>query len=426
MKIWNLSDQDLEVYVSALSIIKEENKDSFFKEVIEREDKKSKSIIVPAHCNMIISDVNNIIEIELDRQRKLDYSEQPEIVSRVFFDIKLDVSDCIALRKLDCSWTGIEELNISNCINLVNLDCSMTGLEVLDLSNCTKLEKLNCEAPFLKKIDVSKCTKLKVFYCSYTDINKLNLLRCSKLIKLNCISIDVEEIDISNCIKLEHLICKKTNIKKLDISACPNLKYLNCSRTHISNLDASDCENLETLNCSESDIEELNVSNCSQLLNLNCSNTSLRNLDISKCFITEKFSTPYPARISHHLNCSCTYIKELNLFECKELNFLDCSKTKLEIVDVSSCSKLKEIDVSDCINLKNLLCNTDDVLINTSGCTEYLNNQENEIYMDEDWDNSNVTYDEYRGSYAQEEMGYSDQDIDDAFDGDPDAYWNID
>lgn len=30
------------------------------------------------------------------------------------------------------------------------------------------------------------------------------------------------------------------------------------------------------------------------------------------------------------------------------------------------------------------------------------------------------------GSYAQDEMGYSDDDIDTIFDGDPSAYWNID
>lgn len=32
----------------------------------------------------------------------------------------------------------------------------------------------------------------------------------------------------------------------------------------------------------------------------------------------------------------------------------------------------------------------------------------------------------YGGTYAQDYMGYSDQEIDDAFDGIPDAYWNID
>ena len=36
------------------------------------------------------------------------------------------------------------------------------------------------------------------------------------------------------------------------------------------------------------------------------------------------------------------------------------------------------------------------------------------------------TYIEYNGSYAQDIEGYSDQDINDAFDGHADAYWNID
>jgi len=36
------------------------------------------------------------------------------------------------------------------------------------------------------------------------------------------------------------------------------------------------------------------------------------------------------------------------------------------------------------------------------------------------------TYERYNGSYAQDEMGYSDDDIETIFDGDPSAYWNID
>lgn len=36
------------------------------------------------------------------------------------------------------------------------------------------------------------------------------------------------------------------------------------------------------------------------------------------------------------------------------------------------------------------------------------------------------TFGRYAGSYAQDEMGYSDDDIDTIFDGDPSAYWNID
>ena len=46
---------------------------------------------------------------------------------------------------------------------------------------------------------------------------------------------------------------------------------------------------------------------------------------------------------------------------------------------------------------------------------------EEEYYYEEE-----RTYDNYKGSYAQDVEGWSDQDIDDVFDGDPDAYWNID
>ena len=36
------------------------------------------------------------------------------------------------------------------------------------------------------------------------------------------------------------------------------------------------------------------------------------------------------------------------------------------------------------------------------------------------------SYGKYSGSYAQDEMEYSDDDIDTIFEGDPSAYWNID
>jgi hypothetical protein len=35
-------------------------------------------------------------------------------------------------------------------------------------------------------------------------------------------------------------------------------------------------------------------------------------------------------------------------------------------------------------------------------------------------------YENYKGSYAQDVMGFSDETINDAFEGDPDMYWNID
>lgn len=56
---------------------------------------------------------------------------------------------------------------------------------------------------------------------------------------------------------------------------------------------------------------------------------------------------------------------------------------------------------------------------------EYDNGRDNE---DEKWQTyeEERTFERYASSYAQDEMGYSDDDIDTIFDGDPSAYWNID
>lgn len=47
-------------------------------------------------------------------------------------------------------------------------------------------------------------------------------------------------------------------------------------------------------------------------------------------------------------------------------------------------------------------------------------------YICDDEDDYGTHYGEYEGSYAQDVMGYSDDVINDVFEGDPDAYWNID
>lgn len=47
-------------------------------------------------------------------------------------------------------------------------------------------------------------------------------------------------------------------------------------------------------------------------------------------------------------------------------------------------------------------------------------------YSDYDQDDYGTHFGEYAGTYAQDYAGYSDDVINDAFDGEADAYWNID
>lgn len=49
-----------------------------------------------------------------------------------------------------------------------------------------------------------------------------------------------------------------------------------------------------------------------------------------------------------------------------------------------------------------------------------------EEYEDYDYDDYGTHFGRYAGTYAQDVAGYSDDVIDDVFEGDPDAYWNID
>jgi len=74
------------------------------------------------------------------------------------------------------------------------------------------------------------------------------------------------------------------------------------------------------------------------------------------------------------------------------------------------------------------------IVVEESGSREYIPFDELQNELDNtNWNEflNNIcedkpTYNEYNGSYAQDVMGYSDQTINDAFEGDPDAYWNID
>lgn len=58
------------------------------------------------------------------------------------------------------------------------------------------------------------------------------------------------------------------------------------------------------------------------------------------------------------------------------------------------------------------------------GSDYYSEYEEDDSY--DDCDDYGTHYGEYAGSYAQDVMGYSDDVINDAFEGDPDMYWNID
>lgn len=74
---------------------------------------------------------------------------------------------------------------------------------------------------------------------------------------------------------------------------------------------------------------------------------------------------------------------------------------------------------------------TSDMCIYTDKSCDYSDEFDDDYDEDKDSDynagsSNEDTYERYNGSWAQDVEGYSDDDIDTIFDGDPDAYWNID
>lgn len=67
-----------------------------------------------------------------------------------------------------------------------------------------------------------------------------------------------------------------------------------------------------------------------------------------------------------------------------------------------------------------------DISLNFASSNKKKIVMEDDYYYDDYEDNYGSHYGEYSGTYAQDIAGYSDDVINDAFDGEQDAYWNID
>lgn len=78
-------------------------------------------------------------------------------------------------------------------------------------------------------------------------------------------------------------------------------------------------------------------------------------------------------------------------------------------------------DSIDCNYFGELIANKNGKDIVLNPIPQHVNDE-----YDSDYDIERPTYDRYSGSYAQDEAGWSDEEIDTVLDGDPDAYWNID
>ncbi|GBB96835.1 hypothetical protein RclHR1_02850006 [Rhizophagus clarus] len=301
------------------------------------------------------SQLNNVELLELPKLKSLTVTKCPNLVTLNCSStelISLEINDCCILKEVDLSrLPKLTNLSVTDCQQLTRLDCSSKELTRLEIINCTQLNKitdsfksepkslcvggyldltsLDCLETGFTSLKINGCSKLNgIDLSKFTEITSLTVIDCSKLTKFDCSSNKLNNLKINGCYTL----------KEVDLSKLPNL----------TSLSVIDCLKLEKLNCSS--IKTLTELEVSDLIELNCSNTSIEELSLNLC--------PHITR----LICS-NNSKLINLYvsNCSNLEFLDCSDSKLISLDLSYCPKSIKVKSPDLDiirekeNIKNIL-----------------------------------------------------------------------
>ncbi|CAJ0767237.1 24404_t:CDS:2, partial [Entrophospora sp. SA101] len=166
------------------------------------------------------------------------------------------------------------------------------------------------------------------------------------LTQLNLGNNELEEIIIHNCPDLKLVQVAHNKLTKLKIENCPNVQE---NYTHNNQLTNEEKVRLDALGLKDrkqnakypldkrNEVEKLDLSSLGLQGELNLEGfTNLKSLD-----------------------CSDNELTDLDLYECKKLEYLDCSNNYqneegIDFLDVSACKELKELHANHCsLNLTN-------------------------------------------------------------------------
>lgn len=168
---------------------------------------------------------------------------------------------------------------------------------------------------------------------------------------------------------------------------------------------------------------------CSESLEKLFAEDPIMNL-IVDCYSLDEYSTNKFSKKKEIISGNPSYI-----YWCIEnINSFYVDKSALEHLEKNIIYKYKGIKITHKVEDIYEYFPIIDKIIYTA--PKHILNKNNEKYkLNNNWDSDSDysdynhdkrTFDNYNGSFAQGMEGWSDQDIDDAFGGEADAYWNID
>ena len=216
----------------------------------------------------------------------------------------------------------VSSLDVSECVNLTSLYCSFSQLTDLDLSNNKDLESLYCTSNQLTHLDLSNNTNLRHLECYSNQLTDLDLSNNKLLEWLCCSSNQLTHLDLGNNTDLRHLDCSSNQLTNLDLSNNKLLEWLCCSSNQLIHLDLSNNEELRELLCDSNQLTHLDLS--SDLMDLECSFNQLTDLDLSS------------SKSLYSLRCHSNQLTHLDLSNNTDLSMLHCYSNKLTSLDISN------------------------------------------------------------------------------------------
>jgi hypothetical protein len=159
-----------------------------------------------------------------------------------------------AIMQFGCGLNKIYAIDLSNCLALAKLNVSNNLLEHIDLANNVDIEGLNCLKNKLSNLILDQNIHLAELICTDNKLVELDLTKLENLENIQCQNNSIKEIYISELNRILSLDCSNNQLVNLNTQKCAQLKKLNCTNNYLSKLQFLRINNIEQLQCNNNKI----------------------------------------------------------------------------------------------------------------------------------------------------------------------------
>ncbi|WP_040757618.1 T9SS-dependent choice-of-anchor J family protein [Winogradskyella psychrotolerans] len=263
-------------------------------------------------------------------------------------DQEIQVSEAEAYAgSLNLGFLEISDLTgIESFVSIVELLCNNNEIIAVDLSNNIALQKIDIAANELSILDVSQNINLQELACNGNNITELNTSLNPNLQILNVAANSVYELDLSANIALKNLKLNFTSIVDLDITNNVNLEVFSATYCYsLNTIDFSNNNLLQQISLWYTNQSEINVSNMPDLGLLYLRNLNLTSVDVSNninlfnLYVTNNFITELD--VSNNINLAYLslddlYVNTVDVSNNPNLVWLDLSGSQIASVNAKN------------------------------------------------------------------------------------------